>query len=135
MLQVNNVAINGSIWNGVNRKWFEKNIDTLFNTNCVLEPITTTAAQIPSSSNKHRIPVDLEARLVDDFAFLAAYDYGVKCVTAACLEESRQGGFTLRLAANEGVHELVRSAFTEILSFLSLCATKCRSIDIYRGIN
>jgi len=135
MLQVNNATISGSIWNGVNRKLFEKNIDILFNANCDLEPVTITAAQIPSGSNKHRIPVDLEAQLVDDFAFLAAYDYGVKFVTAACLEESRLGGFTLRLAANEGVHELVQSTFTEILSFLSLCATKCRSIDLYRGIN
>ena len=34
--------------------------------------------------------------------FLATYDYGVKYITAACVEESSIGRFTLRLAANEG---------------------------------
>ena len=135
MLQVNDTAGSWSIWTGVSQKSFEKNIDALSRTKCVLEPVTTSAAQIPSGSKKSRIPVELEAQLVDDFAFLAAYDYGVKYVTAACLEESSPRGFTLRLAANEGVHELVQSAFSDILSFLGLCATKCRHMNHRRGID
>ena len=129
MLQVNDTTSSRSIWTGVSQKSFEKNIDAFSRIKCVLEPVAESASQIP------RIPVELEAILVDDFAFLAAYDYGVKHVTAACLEESSPRGFTLRLAANEGVHELVQSAFSDILSFLSLCATKCTCKNHYRGID
>ena len=118
----------------MSQKSFEKNIDTLSRTKCVLEPVTISAAQIPSGSNKSRIPIELEAQLVDDFAFLAANEYGIRCVTAACLEELSPRGFTLRLAANEGFHELVQSTFSDILSFLSLCATKCRRVNHCHGI-
>jgi hypothetical protein len=72
MLEVNDTTSDWSIWKGVNQKSFEKNIDALSATNCVLEPVTISTAQIPSSSTMHRIPVELEAQLVDDFAFLAA---------------------------------------------------------------
>ena len=111
MLQVNGTTSSRSIWTGVSQESFEKNIDALSRTRYVLEPVAESASQILSGPDQNRIPVELEAILVDNFAFLAAYDYGVKHVTAACLEESSPRGFTLRLAANEGVHELVQSAF------------------------
>jgi hypothetical protein len=133
------MASSWSIWTDVSQKSFEKNIDALSRTRRVLEPVTISATQIPSISKRNKIPVELEAQLeaqlVDDFAFLAAYDYGVKYVTAVCLEESSPRGFTLRLAANWGVHKLVQSTFSDILSFLSLCATKCRRIGYCSGID
>lgn len=135
MLQVNDTTSNWSIWKGVNQEVFEKNIDTLHNIKRVVKPIETPANKIPSSSSSHKIPFQIEAQLVNDFAFLAAYDYGVKYVAAACLEESDTKGFTLRLAANEGVHGRVQSCISEILSYFSRCATKCRRIIRYHGIN
>ena len=61
------------------------------------------------------LPIEVEARLATDFAFLAANAEGVGSVAAACIEEDAQNNILkLRLAANEGVREDVRHGLLDI---------------------
>ncbi|ETN44217.1 uncharacterized protein HMPREF1541_10768 [Cyphellophora europaea CBS 101466] len=72
-------------------------------------------------SSEHRLPLAIEKRLSNDLAYIAAAQEGVHSVTAACIEENNGGDdigtemtLTLRLAANGGIPETVRSALEEI---------------------
>ena len=58
----------------------------------------------PREPNPGGFPFGIEKQLCDDFAFIAAFEYGVGYVTVATIEpaSSNTGSFLFRLAANEG---------------------------------
>jgi hypothetical protein len=74
----------------------------------------------PYINSLYKLPLDVEQRLADDFAFLAAVEEGGQSVAAVCIEEHFQSpGMTLRFAAmdisrNEAVGKGLR-AICEIL--------------------
>lgn len=71
----------------------------------------------------HVLPLEIEHRLANDFAFIAATQEAVFSVTASCVEErSSPSGhleaLTLRLAANEGISEALKTRLLEIWDLL-----------------
>lgn len=73
------------------------------------------------NSSEHCLPLAVESRLSYDLAFITAAQEGVHSVTAACIEENYGNGntsteitLTLRLAANGGIPDNVRSSLEDI---------------------
>jgi hypothetical protein len=67
---------------------------------------------------------ETEARLADDFAFIAAAQEGVESVAAVYIEElTAPRGLVLRFAANEGVRDEIRNGLQQICDFLMSCAS------------
>lgn len=80
----------------------------------------------------HTIPFDVEQRLADDLAFLAAAEAGGNSVSAVGLEQSIDPvGLVVRLAANEGITQDVYKTFESIFGLLRRCATKSMLIFKY----
>lgn len=69
------------------------------------------------------LPFEVEQRVADDFAFLAAAEEGSKGVSAVGLEESTDG-LVIRLAANGFVPQKVADIFKAIFDLLHRCAIK-----------
>lgn len=71
------------------------------------------------------LPFEVEQRVADDFAFLAAAEEGAKGVSAVGLEESTDPlGLVIRLAANGFVPQIVPGTFKAIFDLLHRCAIK-----------
>lgn len=71
------------------------------------------------------LPFEVEQRVADDFAFLAAAEEGAKGVSAVGLEESTDPlGLVIRLAANGRVPLKVADTFKTIFDLLHRCAIK-----------
>lgn len=71
------------------------------------------------------LPFEVEQRVADDFAFLAAAEEGAKGVSAVGLEESTDHlGLVIRLAANGLVPRKVTDTFKVIFDLLHRCAIK-----------
>ncbi|OJD30403.1 uncharacterized protein BKCO1_6100052 [Diplodia corticola] len=116
----------GSIWTSVMRRDFERNIDDLDDKHVVLEPRDYTGRDFSHEKDAiAALPLDLERKLADDFAYISAYDVGVNDITAATIECSLDSpGITVRLAANEGVEDCVQNSIKEVLQILKGCGRK-----------
>lgn len=116
----------GSVWATVSRRDFEGNVDVLSNKKVVLRPIDYTSDDQTANGDAHSpLPIDIERKLADDFAYISAYDVGVHPVTAATIEYSpERSGITVRLAANNGVEDHVRKNITDILVALKECTNR-----------
>lgn len=115
-----------SIWKDVSRATFESNIDRLAACKSYVpgERDYTYGNESDLRDDK-ALPLDLERRLADDFAFISAYDFGVEYVTAATIQLSEdRNGLKLCLAANEGIKQEVEQGISKILTKLELCSTK-----------
>ncbi|KAK0833988.1 hypothetical protein LTR73_001751 [Friedmanniomyces endolithicus] len=74
----------------------------------------------------HVFPVSVERQLATDLAVLAAWQPTPACVSAASIHlDPDLHGLVVTLSANEGVAGPVQTAFTEILTLLRTCATRC----------
>jgi len=74
----------------------------------------------------HVFPVSVERQLATDLAVLAAWQPTPACVSAASIHlDPDLHGLVVTLSANEGVAGPVQTAFTEILTLLGSCATRC----------
>ncbi|KAK0507435.1 hypothetical protein JMJ35_009958 [Cladonia borealis] len=72
----------------------------------------------------HLLPFDVEQRVADDLAFIAAAEEGVKSISAIALEQHLgAAGLTIRLAANEIIPKDVPSIFRRLFDLMSQCAT------------
>lgn len=70
------------------------------------------------------LPFEVEQRVADDLAFIAAAEEGVKSVSAVALEQHvGAAGVTIRLAANETIPNDVPSSLRRLLDIMSQCAT------------
>lgn len=124
MLSPNTAQPGRSVWNQVGREIFENRLDSLHVTKFVPEPHTLQEQDWPKPHGTEILPFDIEKQLSDDIAFVSAYEYGVRYVTAAAIEASEGEGLLVRLAANEGVGALVVNAWTRLFSTLERCAKK-----------
>ncbi|KAF4541941.1 uncharacterized protein LTHEOB_8095 [Lasiodiplodia theobromae] len=113
----------GSVWANVSRRDFERNVDELYNKEVVPEPNDYTGDDQTVNGDAHDpLPIDIERKLADYFAYISAYDAGVHPVTAATIEYSLGSpGITVRLAANSGVKDHVRKAIIDVLIALKEC--------------
>jgi hypothetical protein len=126
-----------SIWNIIRRTTFENHVDDLFRTGFVPEPRVLMEKNWPAKRKEDgTLPFGTAMQLSDDFAFISACEYGAAYVTAATIEPTRDdlGGFTLRLAANEGVSDRVRVALTNLLVVLETCARKGKNARLPRAL-
>ena len=125
---VNTAAPGDSIWRDIDQARFRKQIDDLKHKN-----------EVPGAPNIHNfktwrkrrdepprlLPLEVEERIANDIAFLAAARKDVKSVSAVALEEANDsGGVTVRLAANEVIEAPVIGALGSIFSLLQDCAGK-----------
>jgi hypothetical protein len=124
MLCPNTARPDRSIWDTVSRKTFETNVDALSQAKIAPGPRILTRNDWPEQRQKDRLGFGISLQLSDDFAFISACDCGVGYVTVAAIEQARNGEYTLRLAANEGICASVKTALLELLDVLRNCATK-----------
>ena len=131
MLCPNTARPDRSIWDTVSRKTFETNVDALSQAKIAPGPRILTRNDWPEQRQKDRLGFGISLQLSDDFAFISACDYGVGYVTVAAIEQARNGEYTLRLAANEGICASVKTALLELLDVLRNCATKGNTLPAF----
>jgi hypothetical protein len=124
MLSPNTAQPERSVWNRVNQNTFETALDSLHRTKFVLEPEVLQENDWPEARAIETLPFAIEKQLSDDIAFLSAYEYGVRYVTAATVEAREREGLLVRLAANEGVCVVVEDAWKRLFTILARCAEK-----------
>ncbi|MCJ1464795.1 hypothetical protein MMC07_003408 [Pseudocyphellaria aurata] len=132
LLSVNTSSIRKSIWRDIDRDRFRRNIVALQRASnqvpCDPKVHTRNEWRNPRISHddpSYTLPFEVEQRLADDFAYIAAAEEGVKAVSAVALEESLDpAGLTMRLAANESVPERVPHIFKKIFNLLGRCARR-----------
>lgn len=118
----------GSVWDEMHRGTFESHVMALSRANAVPGSRIHREANWPEQGDRELLPFAVERQLADDFAFIAAYEYGVGYVTAAAIEPSSEpNSLTVRLAANEGIDDGVKYAFEKLFHTLERCATKGRT--------
>jgi hypothetical protein len=126
MLQPNTAHPGRSIWDRLDRRVFESEIDALHRTSFIPESQVLEKKHWPKPRQTDYLPFETEKQLADDISFLSAYEYGVQYVTAAAVEASERDGVLIRLAANEGIRDEVRSAWEKIMFLLEQCSAKSR---------
>ena len=130
-IPVNTATAKQSIWRDVNQGAFRKRVDDLKRkTKTPGEASVHTYQAKPegkaSSNTKIRVlPFNVEERVANDIAFLAAAQKDVVAVSAVALEESIDSHrLTLRLAANGPIQPSVADGLRSLLELLQACAAK-----------
>ena len=128
-LPVNTASKKDSIWRDINQSAFRKCIHDLAEKNDFRGNQKVHSHQewkdreIASNDKNHVLPFDVEERLANDFAFIAAAKKEVEAVSAVVLEEAADSqSLIVRLAANGTISEVVMSRLTSILATLQKCA-------------
>jgi hypothetical protein len=124
MLPPNTAQPGRSIWAGVGRDTFERDVHALHRTGFVPPSQSLRKEEWPESQKDEILPFSVEKQISDDIAFISAYEYGVQYVTAATVHASEREGLTIRVAANEGVSACVQHALQRIFLFLEECSSK-----------
>jgi len=121
-----------SIWKGIDRAALERDIAKLWQIDRYQPAPPQTQASSGSKLSTsvddafHVFPVSVERQLATDLAVLAAWQPTPACVSAASIHLNPDlDGLVVTLSANEGVASPVQDAFTEILTLLRTCATRC----------
>ena len=130
-MEVSTASVEDSIWRGLHQATFRRNVVALQRASKEVPsaPVLHHRTdwhnpRIRSDDPERALPFEVEQRLADDFAFLAAAAEGVKAVSAVGLEEGyNHDGLVLRLAANQTIPANVPHMFAIIFDLLSSCAT------------
>ncbi|OAL44806.1 hypothetical protein IQ07DRAFT_238069 [Pyrenochaeta sp. DS3sAY3a] len=122
----NTARADRSIWRIVPRSHFETHIDCLHGKAVVPEAQVLKKEDWPKDRSEYLFTFEIEKQIADDFAFIAAYEYGVQYVTAATVVSPCHDstGMVIRMAANEGISGHVCSAIRRLLDALERCAAK-----------
>ncbi len=128
LLAVSTASKQESIWTTVTQDAFRRNVIELqrASTKCPADPeIHSRAPTLENDNHGHTIPFEVEQRLADDFAFVAAFNKDVWTITAVALEElSQPRGLLVRLAANAAVEPSVLDTLYHMLRLLRLCSKR-----------
>ncbi len=131
-LPVNTASKQNSIWQGLDQSAFRKRVDDL-------GVKSDNYPGLPHAHSSHDwlkqhvlrnrvdpvLSIDVEERLANDFAFLAASQKNVEAVSAVALEElANSQGLIIRLAANGNIKKIVSEKIQTILVLLQKCASK-----------
>ena len=131
-LAVNTASDDQSIWQGVDRDTFRRHIIGLQQASNEVpsDPVVYSASEWLATHGTanglgYSLPMDVEQRLADDLAFIAAAEEGPKEVSAVALEEQiNPPGLLILLASNEkfpnGVEDMLKACFR----LLSQCASR-----------
>jgi len=128
-LPVRTASDKQSIWLGLGENQFRKHVvDLERESNEVPEDPKVHSLQVWEGGHVHpghRLPLRVEQRIADDFAFIVAAEEGVAAVAAASLEELVDGqGLRFRLAMNAGVPMKTREVLRLIFDTLATCASR-----------
>ena len=131
LLPVRTASAKQSIWRGTNLDTFRTNVVTLehVSNRVPSDPEDNSARswlaqRIVADNSVNLLPFEVEQRVADDLAFIAAAEEGVKSVSAVALEQHVGApGVTIRLAANEVIPKDVPSSFRRLFDLMSQCAT------------
>lgn len=131
-LAVDTASHNNSIWRDVGWDTFRKHIVTLqrASNEVPTDPKVHSAIQWQAEHAddidiKRLLPFDVEQRLADDIAFLAAAEEGPLEISAVALEEQKQQeGLVVRLAANGWIPCGVRDTLRAMFNLLNKCASR-----------
>ncbi len=131
-LPVDTASPRNSIWRPIGWDTFRKHIVTLQRATNevpgdpkVHSAIEWQAEHADDIGIKRLLPFDVEQRLADDIAFLAAAEEGPKEVSAVALEEQTQHeGLVVRLAANGLIPRGVKETLGAMLDLLNKCASR-----------
>jgi hypothetical protein len=123
-----------SIWNGLDKSQFERNVGRFPTKKPVYRAKSYSGDDWPvkrsTENSKDWLPLAVERQLVDDLAFIASCEHGSLHVTAVCAEyDDRNGVLTILLAVNDKIEPHVVDGLNEIFRILERCATKSRSIS------
>lgn len=137
-LAVDTASLSNSIWRKVGWNTFRNHIVALqrVSNEVPSDPVVHSAthwqaAHREGNDDAWTLPFDVEQRLADDIAFLAAAEEGPKEVSAVALEEQYEpGGLIIRLAANQSVPRGVEDTLRAMFNLLSQCSS--RSICVQR---
>lgn len=78
-----------------------------------------------SHGPKHTLPIEIEQRIADDIAFVAASEDDVKAVSAVGVEErADQSGLVVRLAVNDRAPPKTAETLRTIFDELGPCADR-----------
>lgn len=121
-----------SVWDVVGRVQFDDDVSALMRHNQATGTIKNYSLDElrlhSGQSDLISLPIDIECQLADDIAFVAAFEEGVRTVTAATVE-TLPDGLRVVLAANEGVQSQVIDAFKDVFDLLKACAELRKSSD------
>lgn len=128
LLAVSTASHQDPVWKTVTRNVFRTNVVDLqrASAKCPADPgVHSRAPRLGNDDDLHVIPFEVEQRLADDFAFLAAFNKDVWTITAVALEEvSQPRGLVVRLAANAAIDPLVLETLNQILRLLRQCSKR-----------
>lgn len=124
-----------SIWRGFDRTAFEDDVARLRKRTHqqLLPPVprvdsTDRDTQTANQRDQRLLPLGVETRLAEDFAFLAAVSSQPGSVAAATVAPTKDGtGLAVSLSANEGISERVRQRFEVCFALLRQCASCSKS--------
>lgn len=129
ILPVQTASAKQSIWHGQGLANFRKHVVALqrVSNKIPADPQEHSAnlwiSQTSTTEARNVLPFDVEQRIADDLAFIAAAEEGVKAISAVALEAHVSGhGLIVRLAANQVIPNTVPGAFGHIFELLSRCA-------------
>lgn len=125
-----------SIWNGIDHMTLERHSQALHKKQYVAGPRRYTNPSPKPSDGSYPLPQDIERSLVDDLAFVAALEPRVEFVSAVTVEQHKSNNaLVFRLAANEGVSDVVFSFFNQMFELLRKNASNGKSSLHYTILN
>ncbi len=128
LLAVSTASHQDSVWKTVTRDAFRTNVVDLekASAKCPADPkIHSRPPTLENDDDLHVMPFEVEQRLADDLAFVAAFKKDVWTITAVALEEvSQPRGLVVRLAANAAVESSVLETLNQILQLLRQCSKR-----------
>lgn len=131
---VNTATPGNSIWRSLDRNSFRRSAVALRQASNGIasdEEIHSASRwqqrHLSSDSTLYRIPFDIEQRLVDDLAFIAASEENLRVGSAVTLEQYvNPSRLVFRLAANEYTPRGVPNTLKSIFEILGRCASRSR---------
>lgn len=121
-----------SIWRDTDQDVLRRNIVNLqkASNQVPADPLVHSAQRWLASRRKdvtrqYLLPFEIEQRIADDLAFVAAAQEGHKDISAVSLEEALEPQrLIIRLAANEWCSQKVKETLNAMFKLLSRCASK-----------
>ena len=141
-LAVDTASFGNSIWRNVRWNTFRTHIVALQRASNEVpsDPLVHSATQWQaahreSSDDARTLPFDVEQRLADDIAFLAAAEEGPKEVSAVVLEEQHEPrGLIIRLATNQSVPRGVEDTLRAMFDLLNQCSSRSSCVQKLPGL-
>ena len=134
-LPLNTASKKQSIWRYIDQDVLRSNIVNLQRASKQVpaDPLVHSAERWLASRatdviRLYLLPFEIEQRIADDLAFMAAAEEGHKDISAVTLEEAGEPRrLIVHLATNEGCSQRVKETLHAVFGLLSRCASRSNS--------